>query len=170
MLRITKQADYGIVLLTFFAREAAGVTLTASELSKRTRLPAPTVTKVLKLMAREGLLLSHRGVQGGYQLARSPEEITVIDIIGVLDGPVAFTQCAVNADGCAREPICPVRPNWQRLDQVLRKALRGITLAEMAEPPSLDEGALRFALKVDSPNESLGERALEGMPIATGEC
>jgi FeS assembly SUF system regulator len=146
MLRITRQADYGIVLLTTFARLPRGETVTASELARRTRLPAPTVTKVLKLLAREGLLTSHRGVQGGYQLARAPAAIDLVEVISVLEGPIALTQCSAHAAGCEREPVCPVRPNWQRIDNAVRSALAGITLADMAEPPrpldlALDDGA-----------------------------
>lgn len=133
MLRITKQADYGIVLLTHFARAERGTTITASQLTERTGLPGPTVTKVLKLLGRAGLLISHRGVQGGYELSRAPDRINVAQIIAALEGPIAFTQCSANAVGCTREPICPVRPNWQRVDEVLRQALEGISLTEMAD-------------------------------------
>ncbi len=133
MLRITRQTDYGIVLLTTFARLPRAETITASELARRTQLPAPTVTKVLKLLAREGLLTSHRGVQGGYQLLRSPAEIDLVEVISVLEGPIAVTQCSTYAGGCRREPACLVRPNWQRIDNALRNALASITLADMAE-------------------------------------
>ena len=76
MLRMTKQADYGIVLMTYCASRP-GQRFAAPELAAETRLPAPTVSKILKLLAREGLLESHRGVKGGYSLARRPEQITV---------------------------------------------------------------------------------------------
>ena len=56
-------------------------------------------------------------------------------MISVLEGPIALTQCSTHAAGCEREPVCPVRPNWQRIDNAVRNALAGITLADMAEPP-----------------------------------
>lgn len=160
MLRITKQADYGIVLLTHFARAERGVTITASQLTERTGLPGPTVTKVLKLLARDGLLISHRGVQGGYELSRLPEEINVAQIIAALEGPIAFTQCSANAVGCDREPICPVRPNWQRVDQVLRKALESISLLEMAEDYAKKLPTVQLDGPLEGEEPEAGEREL----------
>jgi FeS assembly SUF system regulator len=134
MIRITKQADYGTLLLTHFAREREQPMLSARDLARKARLPLPTVTKILKILAREGLLLSQRGVKGGYSLARRPEEITANEIIAALDGPVAITQCCDNAAGCERELGCLARPNWQRIDQALREALGGVTLRDLAQP------------------------------------
>ena len=75
MLRMTKQTDYGFVLLSHLANEAAGEA-NAPELASETKLPLPMVSKILKLLVRQGLLLSHRGVKGGYSLARPAAEIT----------------------------------------------------------------------------------------------
>ncbi len=134
MLRMTKQADYGIVLMTFCASEP-GQRFTAPELAAETHLPAPTVSKILKLLAREGLLASHRGVKGGYSLARSPDQITVAAMISALDGPIAFTECIEDTPGvCSQESICQLRTNWQRINRVVRQALEGISLAELAHP------------------------------------
>ncbi|MBK8480775.1 MAG: SUF system Fe-S cluster assembly regulator [Proteobacteria bacterium] len=144
MIRITKQADYGTLLLTHFAREREKPTLSARELARKARLPLPTVTKILKILAREGLLVSQRGVKGGYSLARRAEEITANEIVTALDGPVAITQCCDNATGCERELGCLARPNWQRIDQALREALGGVTLSDLAKP-SAQTGAGRDA-------------------------
>jgi FeS assembly SUF system regulator len=136
MIRMTKQADYGIVLLTRLALEPAQL-FNASELAAYTQLPAPTVSKILKLLARAGLLSSHRGVKGGYALARSAEEINMAQIISALDGPIAITECIDDTPGeCTQEPICSVRGNWQRINEAIRDALKQITLAEMAHPMS----------------------------------
>lgn len=169
MLRITRQADYGIVLLTTFARLPRDETVTASELARRTRLPAPTVTKVLKMLAREGLLTSHRGVQGGYQLARSPDEIDLVEVISVLEGPIALTQCSTHAAGCEREPVCPVRPNWQRIDNAVRDALADITLADMAEPPRPLDLSLAVTRKPSARDERSKPEAQPAELAAGGE-
>lgn len=131
MLRMTKSADYGIVLLTHMAGEADRI-FNAPELAQGARLPHPTVSKILKILAREGILASHRGAKGGYSLARTPREISVDQIIEALDGPIGITECIDEAPGeCGQEPICPVRGNWQRINEAIRDALSGITLAEM---------------------------------------
>jgi FeS assembly SUF system regulator len=133
MIRITKQTDYGIVLLTHLAahpdRQYA-----APELAVEARLPLPMVSKILKLLARDGLLASHRGVTGGYSLARPAEEISMAEIIAALEGPIAITECISVESDCSHEALCPVRGNWQRINLAVRSALEGISLAEMAQP------------------------------------
>ena len=116
MIRMTKQADYGTMLLTYFARGGGRRMLSARDLAERARLPLPTVTKILKLLARGGVLMSHRGVKGGYSLARQPEQITIAEVITAIEGPIAITQCSENADGCESRSMCPVSPSWQRID------------------------------------------------------
>ena len=134
MIRMTKQADYGIVLLSRMASDEERL-FAAAELAEQTQLPAPTVSKILKILARGDVLESHRGVKGGYCLARRPENITVAAIITALDGPIAITECIDDGPGeCSQEPICAVRGNWQRINQGIRQALEGITLAEMSAP------------------------------------
>jgi FeS assembly SUF system regulator len=134
MIRITKQTDYGIVLLTHLAAQP-GRQYNAPDLAAEVQLPLPTVSKILKLLARERLLLSHRGVKGGYGLARPPQEISMAEIIAVLEGPIAITECEDEHGDCLHEPICHVRSNWQRINAAVRAALAGITLAQLALPP-----------------------------------
>lgn len=132
---MTKTADYGIVLMTHLAGRSDRI-FTAVELSNEAQLPHPTVSKILKMLARDGLLASHRGAKGGYSLARGPEQIPVIDIITALDGPIGITECIDNTPGeCGQESVCPVKGNWQRINDAIRRALASITLAEMIPPP-----------------------------------
>lgn len=135
MIRITKQTDYGIVLLTHLASQPDRQ-VNAPELSAETQLPLPMVSKILKVLVREGLLLSHRGVKGGYSLGRHPGEITMAEIIAALEGPIAITECVDVSSDCSHEQLCSVRSNWQRINAAVRGALEGITLAEMAMPLS----------------------------------
>jgi FeS assembly SUF system regulator len=134
MIRMSKQTDYGIVLLTQFATDPAGLTLSARELSQRADLPLPMVSKILKVLTRERLLLSQRGARGGYALARRPDEITVTDVISALDGPFAMTECVDAPGDCRQESTCPVRSNWHLINQTVRRALDNITLWDMTRP------------------------------------
>jgi len=134
VLRITKQTDYGIVLLSRMAAEPERW-YNAPELAAEVQLPLPTVSKILKLLGRDGLLQSHRGVKGGYSLSRPPERITVAEIIGSLEGPIAMTECIDEGpDECVQEGHCAMQANWQVINRAIRIALEGITLREMAEP------------------------------------
>ncbi len=132
MLRLTKQADYGIVLLSHMAQDPKG-RFAASELATTARIPLPTVSKILKILVREGLLVSHRGVKGGYSLAQDPQQISVAAMIGALDGPIAFTECT-EPGLCSQEAICRLRSPWQRINRAVHDALATITLAELTHP------------------------------------
>jgi FeS assembly SUF system regulator len=128
---MTKQADYAIVLLTRMATDPESQ-FNASEIADQTGLPQPIVGKILKLLARRGLLLSHRGAKGGYRLAHTAVEITVAQIIEAVEGPIAITECVDETPGeCSQEPVCPVRSNWQQINFAVRNALEQITLQEM---------------------------------------
>lgn len=132
MIRITRLTDYGIVLLSRFAGEPAQAVLSARGLAEQTGIPLPTVSKILKTLTREGLLVSQRGTQGGYRLAREAPAISVADIILALDGPIALTECAGESGGlCEIELTCPVRSNWQRITDAIRDALAAIPLQDM---------------------------------------
>jgi FeS assembly SUF system regulator len=107
----------------------------AAEIALGARLPVPTVSKLLRQLAHEGLLTSQRGVKGGYSLARPPEEISVAAIIRVLEGPIALTACVTEVPGeCEHESQCPVRGHWNRINHAVREALDGISLSDMASP------------------------------------
>ncbi len=147
MIRMTKQADYGIVMMTRMARYPERQ-VNASELAAEVQLPLPTVSKILKLLGRAGLLESHRGVKGGYCLALEAERITVAEIITALDGPIAITECIDDTPGeCSQESFCGVRANWQRINHAIRHALENITLAEMTHPLSAELVTLGGALE-----------------------
>lgn len=130
MIRMAKMTDYASVLMTYFAREE-GRAYTARDLAAEAHLPLPTVSKVLKSLAKGGVLTSHRGLKGGYALARSPEEISLTDIIAAMEGPMTLTECGEEVGQCSHQSLCPVTANWQQINVVLRQALSTISLAEM---------------------------------------
>ena len=134
MLRVTKIADYGIVMMTYFAAHGVN-TYNARDISGVVRLPLPVVSKVLKLLAREGLLISHRGTKGGYGLALQPKDISIAAIIRALEGPIAVTECTDMIKGdCGLETGCPVRTNWHLINRAIFEALELITLSQMTQP------------------------------------
>lgn len=136
MIRMTKQTDYGFVLLSHLATLAAEGEggANAPELAAATKLPLPMVSKILKLLVRHDLLESHRGVKGGYSLARPAVTITAAEILRALEGPVALTVCIEGTPGeCDREHFCTVRGPWQRINREIFAALEGVTLADLGE-------------------------------------
>ena len=134
MIRLARMTDYGILLLTCFAREPERALRSARELAAEARLPLPTVSKILKELARHRLLEAHRGVKGGFTLSRRPDAINVAEIIRALEGEVAITECSSHTGNCNLERSCIVKSNWKKINVIVLEALRGITLADMARP------------------------------------
>ena len=132
MIRLSKLADYGVVLMTRMASRPEGIHNTL-DLSLLTGLPTPTVSKVLAKLGRHGLLRSVRGAKGGYRLAQSPQNISVADIISAIEGPIALTQCVEHTLGCCDiEPLCPSRYGGQVINDTVRRSLESVSLAEIA--------------------------------------
>ena len=134
MFRISRLTDYGIVVMAHLAGCEDGDSHNARELAEETRLPAPFVSKILKSLTRAGLLVSQRGSKGGYSLARTPGEISVVEMITALEGPVGITECTIHPGVCAQESSCQVRDPWHRINGAVRGALEQITLADLAKP------------------------------------
>jgi FeS assembly SUF system regulator len=134
MLRISKMTDYAVVLATHLA--AAEGPHAARDLAVQTQIPEPTASKVLKKLARAGVVISQRGARGGYALARPPEQIGVHEVIEAIDGPIAVTECSDETTDslCEYETNCGARANWQRINVAVHNALSEITLADMAFP------------------------------------
>jgi len=138
-----------------------GTARNARELAEGADLPVPMVSKILKALAREGLLVSQRGAKGGYLLARPPEELTVSEMIRVLEGPVALTDCAIGPALCEHETMCAVREPWQLISRVVEKALADVTLADLVDGGAgRVTGALAPMLQIDrSPPRARNDRA-----------
>jgi FeS assembly SUF system regulator len=140
VIRLSRLSDYGIVLMAQLAGRAGSAPSNAREVAAEVHLPLPVVSKVLKALARCGLLVSHRGAKGGYSLARPPEEITAAEMIAALEGPIGLTECVAHPGQCVQEASCHVREPWQRINSVVRRALSDVTLADLVThaPPSGD--------------------------------
>lgn len=131
MLRISKLTDYGTVVLASLVGSRHRV-VSAADLADRTGVTLPTVSKLLKMLARAGLVESSRGANGGYRLARDPERITAADIIDALEGPVSITECSSDDSQCDFEAQCSTGNAWQRVNAAIRTALNEVSLLELA--------------------------------------
>lgn len=141
MLRISKLTDYATVVMTCLAG-AGDEVQSAQMLAERAHLEAPTVSKLLKQLAQAELVVSTRGINGGYRLARAPASITIADIVTAMEGPIGMTECCAQAGLCGHESHCGVRVNWRRISQAIAAALESVTLADMVKPPPRRAGAI----------------------------
>ena len=131
MIRLTKEADYGIMLLGHIAAQPVGQVHTAREVAALSGLPLPMVSKILGCLARSEILTGHRGVGGGYSLDADPQTISVAQAIRAIEGPISMVQCGVQPGACEHESGCPTRINWTRINQQIEAALEQVPISEM---------------------------------------
>ena len=138
VLRLSKLTDYAVVLLARLEEAEGDAVMTAPGLAATTGLAEPTVSKVLKTLAHAGLVEGRRGAAGGYRLARPLVEMPLTEVIAAIDGPIALTACVDNAAGCCEtEGRCPVRGRWDPVNDAIRRALSGISIADLAGVPAI---------------------------------
>src|SRR5207245_8879133 len=122
MLRLSKKADYALMAMKHLALRADGGSSSAREIAEQYDIPIELMAKVLQRLVRRGLLASHQGTRGGYQLARQPGLISVADVIQAIDGPVTVTACSTDEGQCEQFLQCNVR---DPLSRVRAKLLAG---------------------------------------------
>jgi FeS assembly SUF system regulator len=146
VLTLSRLSDYAIVLMTCLATQD-GYRASARTLAEGTRIPLPTVVRLLKLLAAGGTLQSIQGRGGGYRLKRVPSEVPVTEVIENVEGPIALTQCSRDSGACQIENSCQVRRHWQFINGAFRQSLAHVSLADLAgpAPPRVAIGPLHSA-------------------------
>lgn len=133
MLRISKLTDYAIIILSRLVFNGERVA-SAAWLAQEVHLALPTVSKILKILTEAELVTSFRGQGGGYQLARSPAEITVADVVSAIEGKLAMTECCASTYECALDSLCAIKENWRVINKMIYSVLAGLTLHDMIRP------------------------------------
>jgi FeS assembly SUF system regulator len=136
MLRLSKLTDYATVILSHIAKENE-LTHSAMGVAEATGIALPTVSKILKILVNAKVLVSTRGIKGGYALARPPENISVAEVISALEGPIALTECSISHEGCEQASGCGISGNWSLINKAIQNALEAVTLADMIKPANL---------------------------------
>lgn len=133
MLKLSKKIDYGLILLSRMCAEPAPAS--AREMAGRYDLPLPMVANILKALAANGVLVSTRGVQGGYELARTPYEITLSEVVDALEGPFNLVDCVAGGDSCKFTDVCPTHDPIQVVHEKFQKFMSRLSLAEIVGMP-----------------------------------
>jgi Rrf2 family protein len=143
MLKLTKKADYGLISLRHLALRSSGDfrrgCASAKDIADAYRIPLPLLSKVLQKMAKAGLLISEQGTNGGYRLARDPQDISALEVIRTLDGPIILTQCFTEHSEpilCDQSALCPVREPLRKVHEGILKLLAGLSVSELAQEES----------------------------------
>lgn len=129
MIKISKLADYSIPIMHALMSEKEA--LSAAKIAKKTLIPEPTVSKILKKLTNSHLIVSTQGSQGGYQLIKSAEKISLAELITAMDGKPAMTECCKGVYDCARDSICGQQSNWRKINKIVFNVLDNISVKEM---------------------------------------
>ncbi|HAT1804117.1 SUF system Fe-S cluster assembly regulator [Legionella pneumophila] len=133
MLRVSKLADYGTVVMVYLAKHSQEL-CNARDIALHTHLTVPTVSKILKRLTSAGLLTSVRGVSGGYRLQRPAAEISVSEIIFALEEHRGFTECSMQPNDCFLQGVCTIQGNWRLISHAIETALDSVSLEALAKP------------------------------------
>lgn len=133
MLRIGKLTDYAMLILSKMAKEPDCI-LSANDIADAVHLSGTTVSKILKMLAEANLVRSIRGAEGGYQLRKAPQKISLAEIIQAMEGYIAITECCDKISLCNIEPFCGMRKNWQKINKIFLAFLTQLTLFDLLKP------------------------------------
>ena len=135
MIKVSRMADYAILLVCKMSNDENKV-YSSQELSIITSLKITTISKILTKLTKANVTDSIRGVSGGYKLTMQAEDISVGNIIDIIDGKVALTVCVEEGENhnCDLVSLCPSQSNWQIINNTVREALNSVSIAEMANP------------------------------------
>lgn len=133
MLRISKLADYGTVVMVYLAKHPQQL-CSARDIALHTHLAMPTVSKILKRLTSAGLLYSVRGAAGGYQLQREAAAISLAEIVYALETQQGFTECSRQPQNCSLHKVCTIQDNWRLISKAIETALDSISLEILAKP------------------------------------
>lgn len=132
MLKLTKKADYGLIALRHLAVQAPRSTASAKEIAEAYGVPLPLLAKVMQKLTRTGILQSLPGTNGGYKLAREADQISALEVIRAIDGPIILTSCFTDHRDCGHSERCTVREPLRKIHESIILLLGAITIADIA--------------------------------------
>ena len=164
-MRITTQAEYGLICALHLARRVGDGPVTGREIAASERLPADYVEQIMLKLRRASIVTSTRGAHGGYHLARAPESITVRDVISASEHSTFDVHCVthpVEAERCAESHDCSIRPVWVLLQQKIDEVLQSVRLSDLL----MQEHAVRERVGLSKPMVSASGRL--ALPVLQG--
>ena len=128
-MQITRETDYAIRCVHYLSC-GKGETLMVDRIAQGMHIPKTFLAKILQKLVKGGVVKSFRGARGGFQLDRRPDEITLLDVIEAIEGPVAMNACALDNRACSLSSRCPVHPVWVEVRKGVETLLRKKTFAD----------------------------------------
>jgi FeS assembly SUF system regulator len=133
MFKLSKKADYGLIAMKHLALHRDQHACSANEIAEEYGISMTLMAKVLQKLARQNLVAAKHGSSGGYQLAREPHQISALDVISAIDGPVLITSCVTSHGACDATQKCSVREPLRRVNESILSVLNTVTISQMSE-------------------------------------
>src|ERR1700676_2071491 len=133
MLKLSKKADYALIAVRHLATHGAEQSQSSADIAEAYRISPQLLAKVLQRLAKHGLVTARHGSTGGYQLARHPKEISALEVISAVDGPMMITSCITSHGTCEQSTKCTVREPLRRVNDSITQVLRTVTISQMSE-------------------------------------
>lgn len=130
-MQITRQADYALRAMIYLSKLEQNERAATSLIAEEQKIPPSFLAKIISQLSIAGLIHTSRGARGGVSLARSPEKISILEVVEAIDGPLTLNECVHSPDGCPFGEDCPIRPVWCEVQADLVERLRKTTFASL---------------------------------------
>ncbi|MBZ5703564.1 MAG: SUF system Fe-S cluster assembly regulator [Acidobacteriia bacterium] len=135
MFKLSKKADYALIAVKHLATHREEHACSAGEVAEEYGISGTLMAKVLQRLAKEGLVQARHGASGGYQLTRDPAQMSALEVIAAIDGPVLITSCVTNHGNCETSSRCSIREPLRRVNESILQVLSTVTIAQLSEDP-----------------------------------
>jgi Rrf2 family protein len=132
MMELTRKGEYAIRGIVYLASRPADQVCLLSDIAAAVDVPSTFLAKIFQQFSKIGLVKSYRGTGGGFILGRSPERISLLEVVEAVEGPILPNRCVINGDECERATTCNVHPVWVDVQSQVRDILAKVTLKELA--------------------------------------
>jgi Rrf2 family protein len=133
-MQITRQADYAVRAVTYLAQLGAERRAATSQIALQQQIPPSFLAKIVSQLSVAGLLQTSRGARGGVSLARDPQEISLLEVVEAIDGPIMLNDCVIGNGTCTFSGDCPMRPIWCEAQLNLVEKLQATTFGAVLNP------------------------------------
>ncbi len=140
-MQITRQADYALRAMMYLAKMSPNQRAATSQIAVEQHIPPSFLAKIISQLSIAGLIHTSRGARGGVLLARPPEEISILEVVEAIDGPIALNQCTETSDGCPFGENCKLKPLWCDAQAELVQRLKSVNFAQFLSGNSIAQAA-----------------------------
>jgi Rrf2 family protein len=135
-MQLTRQADYAVRAVLYLAEHPPEKRVTTAEIGREQRIPVTFLTKIMAQLVTAGVVQTTRGARGGVMLSRSPDTITMLEVIEAIEGPMRLNTCVPEVENCPMGNDCRVQHVWAAAQDDLVKRLQATTFSGLARPPA----------------------------------